>query len=98
MAESIYLVTVGVNEDLTQIRSNRLLVELLCDAHTRLDDSDREATACEIAKDAVKQLYPVAEPIGYTEANRLTERLRSDPGKEDYIASCGACRAWLIIP
>ena len=97
MAKSIYLVTVGVNEELARVRSNRLLIELVCEAHAALDDSDREATAREIAKDAVKQLYPVAGHIGYTEANRLTESLRADPGKEDYIGSCG-CRAWLVTP
>jgi hypothetical protein len=98
MAESIYLVTVGVNEELAPIRSNRFLVQLLCDGHTRLDESEREATACEIAKDAVKHLYPISKDIGYTEANRLTESLRAHPGKEDYTASCGACRVWLILP
>jgi hypothetical protein len=98
MAESIYLVTVGVNEELAQIRSNRFLVELRCREHARLDDGDREATACEIAKEAVKQLYPIAGPIGYTEANRLTESLRADPGKEDYTAQCGACKVWLVLP
>ena len=98
MAESIYLVRVGINAELGRIPSNRFLVELLCDAHTGLDDSDREAAACEMAKDAVKQLYPVVGHIGYTEANRLTEALRSDLGKEDYTASCGMCRVWLVIP
>jgi hypothetical protein len=98
MAESMYLVTVGVNEELEKIRSNRFLVQLLCDAHTGVDVGDQEATACEMAKDAVKQLYPIAGEIGYTEANQLTETLRSDPGKEDYTAPCGSCRVWLVAP
>jgi hypothetical protein len=51
-----------------------------------------------MAKDAVKQLYPIAGEIGYTEANQLTETLRSDPGKEDYTAPCGSCRVWLVTP
>jgi hypothetical protein len=98
MLESIYLVTVGVNEEAAPIRSNRFLVELVCDGHTRLDVASQEATACEMAKDALKQLYPIAGEIGYTEANRLSESLRSDPGKEDYTAPCGACRVWLVLP
>lgn len=87
-----------MHEELAKIRSNRFLVHLLCDGHTGLNDGDQEATACEMAKDAVKQLYPIAGEIGYTEANRLTESLRSDPGKEDYTAPCGLCRVWLVVP
>jgi hypothetical protein len=98
MAESMYLVTVCVNQELAKIRSNRFLVQLLCDGHTGLDVADQEATACEMAKDALKQLYPIAGEIGYTEANQLTETLRSDPGKEDYTAPCGSCRVWLVTP
>lgn len=98
MLESIYLVTVGVNEATAQIRSNRFLVELVCNGHTRLDGVDREATVCEMAKDALRQLYSIAGSTGYTEANRLTESLRTDLGKEDYIAPCGACRVWLVVP
>jgi hypothetical protein len=98
MLESIYLVTVGVNEEPAQIRSNRFLVELVCDGHSRLEDIDREAAACEMAKDALRQLYPITGPTGYTEASRLTESLRTDLGKEDYTAPCGACRVWLVLP
>lgn len=67
MAESMYLATVGVNEELAKIRSNRFLVQLRCDGHTGLDVGDQEATACGMATDAVKQLYPIAGEIGYTE-------------------------------
>jgi hypothetical protein len=98
MAESMYLVTVGVDEELAKIRSNRFLVQLLCDGHTGSDDGDQAAIACELTKDAVKQLYPIAERSGTQKQNRSTESLRSDPGKEDYTAPCGYCRVWLVVP
>ena len=43
MAKSIYLVTVGVNEELARVRSNRFLIELVCEAHECFAASNRSA-------------------------------------------------------
>jgi len=59
MPESIYLVTVGVNEEAAQIRSKSIFGRMVCDGHIRLDYIDREATACVITKDALRQRYSI---------------------------------------
>ncbi len=73
MAELFYRVTVGADEASARnpMTSNSLLVELVCDQHSDLLESDPEVAACDVTRKVIKQYISTWSEPGYVAADKV---------------------------
>jgi hypothetical protein len=100
MADWFYSVRVARDEDLVQWGASNLLVQLVCENHLNANfhETDREASACEIAVKALENRYgsEAISVIGYKEVSRYSGNFPMNLSTETcFTAPCG-CRAWII--
>jgi len=100
MAHWLYVVHLAQNEEIARYAVDRLLVQLICEDHQKVEfrEESRKASACEIALDAVKERYR-AEDVPITRhkiATRYPDRILTNLGGAHFTAPCG-CRVWYNV-
>jgi hypothetical protein len=101
MAHWLYVVHLAQNEEIARYAVDRLLVQLICGDHQKVEfrEESRKASACEIALDALKDRYR-SEDVPITRhkiATRYPDRILTNLGGAHFTAPCG-CRVWYDVP
>jgi hypothetical protein len=80
MAGLYYFVRVAMSEDWVRFGSSQLLVQLFCEDHAKPYESDRERSACQLAREAiVDRHHSTAEDMGYADAKQIFRSISEPP-------------------
>jgi hypothetical protein len=87
-----YFVRVSMSEDWVRFGYSKLLVQLVCEDHAKSYESDRERSACQLAREAMVDRHN-STAMGYADAARYSGQLPDNFRTADCSAPCG-CGVW----